>query len=43
MNSKLIKFSKILIRWELLSGLNVTDGIGPNTDHQNSVLGNYVF
>ena len=26
-------------RWQLLSGLEVTDGIGPNTDHDNLVLG----
>ena len=29
-------------QWQLHSGLDVTDSIGPNTDHENSVLGKII-
>ena len=30
-------------RWRLLNGIGVTDGIGPKTDHDNSILGETII
>ena len=30
-------------RWQLLDGLHVDDGIGPDIDHDDSVLGKMLF